>query len=362
MIFLFSAMISPNYRNFARDGGTTNRGKDFLLDIARFATSAIRATSVSFSLTISAEKSDTLLLMNVIPGLAERENTPIRKQETIFFKENTKSMTIALSLSTTAAIVALTSLAATSNSQSVTHDAADCHRRISDYINTYQQRFFVVDPSVHEAAAVFEDPNAPVESPSRVYWICKPHRAPSTTIPSRFVRPNNRSVIELEDVVAHGLTYSIDTGLVSPNGYVATAWEGDGYEEFLIGYESNSVHQIKPDVYGSGGFAISGLGLSGVSSLSGAALSGKGEWVTDVEDPRLVAMSQVLGIALTQENCDNYFTQAKNEGRAGRIEPGHAHRNVVVDEALDDSGSGIGATSMNIILFAIVLAGAALVV
>ncbi len=187
---------------------------------------------------------------------------------------------------------------------------------ITDYVTKHRQRFFVVDPTVHEAVALFEDPHAQLESISRVYWVCTPQHAPNRMVPSS-VGSDGR--IHFDNVVAHGLVYSIDTGIVSPHGYVATR-EGDTYEEFFIGYDNHSIQQIKLDTYRSGS-VISGVGSSGSPAYgrSGVLFSGRGEWVTDVEDPRLVAMSQVLGIALTQENCDSYYAHAWDKAHAGII-------------------------------------------
>lgn len=262
-----------------------------------------------------------------------------------------------LNLSAVAGLLALALIDPTSNAQSI-HTAEESHQRIEEYIYKHKQMFFVIDPTVYGAVALFEDPFAPLESMSRVYWACQPQHAPNRMAPSNL---KSDVSVHFDNVVAHGLIYSADTGLMSPHGYVAT-WQVGGYQEFFIGYENNSVQQIKPDEYGRS-FAISGFGSSGVHSNSDVAQSGKGEWVTDVEDPRLVAMSHVLGIALTQENCDNYYAHAWNFSHAGLIGTGYVERRTYADEPFDDSASAVATSStlLNSVLF-IFFAGVALVI
>jgi hypothetical protein len=210
--------------------------------------------------------------------------------------------------------------------------------RITDYVAKTRQLFFVVDHSLHhEGVVVFDDPhNATPQmgqesvtvSSSQVYWVCNPQHAPNRMFPHSSGQQQQQQH-HYDNVIAHGLVYTMATGLVSPYGYVATRigmGEKEGtphnntYDEFFLGYDNHSIQQIKLDdgSYGIGSSRIVGSGTTYGGRLSPSS-SGRGEWITDVEDSRLMSMSHVLGIELTPENCDNYYKHSWDKAHTSII-------------------------------------------
>jgi hypothetical protein len=177
------------------------------------------------------------------------------------------------------AVVRASGAAATAQQLEMLHSMAE-------HVNT-GQRFFVTD---HESVLLYESPDAdPLKQFSNVSWICQPS-----------INADHGSYYT--DLVADALTFRVETdyisdnkdsvsGVFTPQGYVAT-WIGDRYEETYIDYDNSTVQRFFD--FGNGRASITGYESSDSSSATGLVFSGRGEWVMDLQDPRLVEMSRVL--------------------------------------------------------------------
>lgn len=199
--------------------------------------------------------------------------------------------------------------------------------RIRDYVANGQQ-FLIMDPLIDETVALYEDPHADTVLLKHIFWFCSPRHA-----------PDQNGDGDYDSVLGHTLTFRFEEtveeqmkdgaslhGSWSPHGYVAT-WTGDTYDEKLIDYDDYTVIQISDVRTGGNGTeedgglsnvsrttrpnmaAITGFETSSAADIGGVVLTGSGEWVSDVIDPRLVALAQALGKDLTPQTCTETYEE-----------------------------------------------------
>ena len=192
--------------------------------------------------------------------------------------------------------------------------------RMSNYVEQ-EQIFFVESSSLtdmEDAYFLVED-KAALSLFTWITWICKPKVTTHGNV-EHFDSLGAQAISFIKPLDKSGNFFE------EPRSYIS-AWTREGkYFETLIDDSDQFViqfldHPTPAFSYYTGSKISGGSEHHNGGESLGFASTGEGEWINDTTDPRLIALSEEIGIPLTAEMCHEHYNKVWDKKHLSENQP-----------------------------------------